>query len=306
MEARPGSAGSVRDAQSPCLGAKPTGAGLGEGSRAALEAGGSSGVLPAPARLRKRRRIPEAVETAPTRCAAGGSKRRAGGRARRGRLWLGRTRDGAQPRFPTAASSHASQRRQGDGPCSAQAARARAPPRPCVRRHGRASPAPAVCGRWCGGGRKRRGERREKGERGAGRWAVACEKEMPAFPAASRGTGFGMGVPAVTFIKTGAKLVPETSSGSFFDRRRLKMRLGRLLEGLAEDALTSMIQDWKALQHANRLLPDLYTLAVFLQRNRIPHCICSGDNWPLIFVRKAKSLLLKWYIVFFLRESNGT
>ena len=79
---------------------------------------------------------------------------------------------------------------------------------------------------------------RERGERGAGKWAVACEKEMPAFPAASRETGFGMGVPAVTFVKTGAKLVPRTPSGSFFARRRLKIRLGRLLEGLAGDALS--------------------------------------------------------------------
>ena len=31
-------------------------------------------------------------------------------------------------------------------------------------RHGRASPAPALCGRWCRGGRKRRGERRKKRE----------------------------------------------------------------------------------------------------------------------------------------------
>jgi len=78
---------------------------------------------------------------------------------------------------------------------------------------------------------------RERGERGAGKWAVACEKEMTAFPAASRGTGFGMGVPVVTFVKTGAKQVLGTPSASFFACRRLKMRLGRLLGGLSGDAL---------------------------------------------------------------------
>ena len=81
---------------------------------------------------------------------------------------------------------------------------------------------------------------RERGGREAGRWADACEKAMPAFPAAPRGTGFGMGVPAITFTKSGAKQVSGVSSGTFFSRRRLKRRLGRLLGGLGGDALSSL------------------------------------------------------------------
>ena len=40
------------------------------------------------------------------------------------------------------------------------------------------------------------------------------------------GAGFGVGVPAVTFVKSGPKQVPGALSGVFFARRRSKKRLG--------------------------------------------------------------------------------
>lgn len=76
-----------------------------------------------------------------------------------------------------------------------------------------------VCCTWVG-------LEKRKEEREAGKWGSACKKLMPASPAAPRRAGCGVGVPTLTFVKSGAKQRLGALTGAFFTHQRPKKRLG--------------------------------------------------------------------------------
>ena len=62
-------------------------------------------------------------------------------------------------------------------------------------------------------------------------WQVGpcMRKKNAGVPGCLPGAGFGVGVPAVTFVKSGPKQVPGALSGACFAGRRPKKRLGAFL-----------------------------------------------------------------------------